>query len=253
MTAVFGRRAFHPSTLRRVWLVVLGFAIAAECVRAEAAWAGRDSRTSRPLSIYVMSHGWHTGIVVRQADIPAGCGWPALPEFARDEFLEIGWGSEPFYTARKFQLGVALRTVFTLTPSVVHAVGFREPPAQRFWRAELVRLEISAGALRTLCAHLGATFARDACGALTDLGPGLYGHSRFYRANGRYCLPSNCNAWTARTLRAGGYPVHGPSTLIAGRLMAQVRALRPVHRAQPVTNRNESPPNGRAHRVLRPR
>ncbi len=253
MTAVFGRRAFCHLKLSRVWLVILGFAIAAECVCAAAAWAGGDSQASRPLSIYVMSHGWHTGIVVRQADIPADCGWPALPEFSRDEFLEIGWGSEPFYTAREFHLSVAVRTVFTLTPSVVHAVGFREPPAQRFRRAEVVRLEISAKDLHTLCAHLGATFARDAHGTLTDLGPGLYGHSRFYRANGRYCLPSNCNAWTARTLRAGGYPVQGPSTLVAGRLMAQVRALRPVHRAQSVTNRNESPPNGRARRVLRPR
>lgn len=201
-----------------------------------------------------MSHGWHTGVVVRQADIPAGSGWPALPEFSRDEFLEIGWGSEPFYTARKFQLGVAVRTVFTLTPSVVHAIGFREPPAQRFRRSEVVRLEISAGNLRALCAHLGATFARDARSALTDLGPGLYGHSRFYRANGRYCIPANCNAWTARTLRAGGYPVQGPSTLIAGRLMAQVRTLRPVHRALPVNaSRSESPPNGRARRAPPPR
>lgn len=189
--------------------------------------AQTEGATARPRHlIFVSSHGWHTGVILRRSDLRPADGWPALPEFARDEFLEFGWGSEPFYTAPRPTLLIALRTVFTATPSVLHVVGFRGSPAGAFPRSEVVAVPVSRTGQRVLAAEIGRTFARDGRGQAWDRGPGLYGHSRFFASRGRYSLAHSCNGWTATMLRAGGLPVRpGLSTLTAGGLMAQVRPL----------------------------
>jgi len=40
-------------------------------------------------TIYLVSHGWHAGIVVKRADIPPGT-WPQHNEFPGAEYLEVG-------------------------------------------------------------------------------------------------------------------------------------------------------------------
>ena len=40
-------------------------------------------------TIYLVSHGWHAGIVVKSTDIPAGI-WPQHNEFPEAEYLELG-------------------------------------------------------------------------------------------------------------------------------------------------------------------
>jgi hypothetical protein len=54
---------------------------------------------------------------------------------------------------------------------------------------------------------LDATFARDNGGMMPkELGPGLYGTSLFFRANGAFHLFNVCNHWIARVLDAAGIP-----------------------------------------------
>ena len=50
------------------------------------------------------------------------------------------------------------------------------------------------------------TFAPGAGIAADDLGPGLYGPSRFYRANGTFNIFHVCNHWLADLLDAAGVP-----------------------------------------------
>jgi hypothetical protein len=40
-----------------------------------------------------------------------------------------------------------------------------------------------------------------------NLGPGIYGDSTFFRANGKYYFPNTCNVWTARGLKTAGVPI----------------------------------------------
>jgi hypothetical protein len=44
-------------------------------------------------TIYLVSHGWHVGIVVKRIDIPDDV-WPNLKNFANADYLEIGWGDK---------------------------------------------------------------------------------------------------------------------------------------------------------------
>jgi hypothetical protein len=38
-----------------------------------------------------VSHGWHTGLVIRRADIPEGI-WPEPHHYADPAYVEVGWG-----------------------------------------------------------------------------------------------------------------------------------------------------------------
>ena len=53
---------------------------------------------------------------------------------------------------------------------------------------------------------LDATFARGGDGRPEELGPGLYGPSLFFRANGTFHIFNVCNHWLAGLLDAAGVP-----------------------------------------------
>ena len=75
--------------------------------------------------VYVINHGWHTGIAVRRADIPQGV-WPEHGDFADFEYVEVGWGDRDFYVARdKYFL---LRTCNTWTARALRSAGLPITP-----------------------------------------------------------------------------------------------------------------------------
>jgi uncharacterized protein (TIGR02117 family) len=175
-----------------------------------------------PKTVYVMSNGWHAGLVLPCADIPSEV-WPACPDFAGHRFVEVGWGAKGFYMARNISATLVLRTLCWPSPSVIHVVGFDEPPEQVFKQVDLVEIQLSEAGYRNLCQFVGDAMARDAEGQPVRLGPGLYGVSQFYDALGVYYYPNTCNQWTARALRAAGCPITPIYASTAHNVMFQVR------------------------------
>jgi uncharacterized protein (TIGR02117 family) len=175
-----------------------------------------------PKTIHVVSHGWHTGIIVRRADIPTNV-WPARRDFARFEFIEVGWGDDGFYRADKITTAITVKALFWPTPSVLHVVGFNSPPAENFPASKLIRVELSPEGFTRLCAFIEDAYTRTASGQTIPLGTGLYGHSEFYRANGSYYFPRSCNYWTASALRSAGCPATPLGAVTASCLMFQVK------------------------------
>ena len=94
-------------------------------------------------TIYLVSHGWHAGIVVKRTDIPAGI-WPQHNEFPEAEYLELGWGDKDYYMTPKPNLGITLKAGLLPTASVLHVVGFRGPVTDYFPRSEVIRTTIRA-------------------------------------------------------------------------------------------------------------
>jgi uncharacterized protein (TIGR02117 family) len=172
--------------------------------------------------VYLVSHGWHTGIVLRRADIPAGL-WPESGDFPEADYLEVGWGDHDYYRARDPGLWTALKAVLVPTSSVLHVVGFRGPVTEYFASSEVVRLELPQRDFGRLAQYVHDAHVRDGAPAAAALGPGLYGDGRFYPARESFQLFNTCNLWTARALRAAGLPVEDAIT--ARGLMSQVRAL----------------------------
>ena len=173
---------------------------------------------SAGIEVFVVSHGYHAGIVLPRApmgDVARSEGLSALDavatRFAAFRWLEIGWGDEGFYTSvptiGSLTVPLALRALFLPgNPSVLHVVGFNDYPRAAFPASELVQLDLSASGFVRLLAKLNATFAPGRRDSAHELGPGLYGPSLFYRANGAFHLFNVCNHWIADLLDAAGVP-----------------------------------------------
>ncbi len=186
--------------------------------------------SGRQTAFYVSSHGWHTSIIVPRAAIPTDA-WPAGVldrEFRDFRYIEAGWGDRKFYMAPRPNVSTAFDAVFFPGASVLHVVGLDPPVSSAFAWSGLVQMPCTAAELRNLSRAIGASFEADMHQQVRALGRGLYGRvSRFYPARGQYYFANTCNTWTARMMRAGGFPANaGPvGTWTAGAVMAQARRL----------------------------
>jgi hypothetical protein len=103
------------------------------------------------IAIYVVSHGYHSGLALRYDDLVhevRARQLPALNEvldrFQAGEYLEFGWGDEGFYrnvrTISDLKFVEALRALFAPgNASVMHVVALREEPRSLFPFADIVR------------------------------------------------------------------------------------------------------------------
>ena len=182
------------------------------------------------VGVYVVSHGYHAGVVLPRAamaEVASRRGHPALiavsSRFAAYPFIEIGWGDEGFYrsvpTVASLTLAMAARALFVPgNPSVLHVVGLSYPPRAAFPLADIIALDLSSDGFARMLGRVEQTFAPAGPGIpADDLGQGIYGPSRFYRATGTFNIFHVCNHWLADLLDAAGVPTAPvPATLPPG-------------------------------------
>jgi uncharacterized protein (TIGR02117 family) len=202
-----------------VWLLL---SLVAGCVNDPLATTSAPE--DRVHSIYVVRHGWHTGVAVRAAEVPFEA-WPFLKDFPGASYLELGWGDRDFYPAKDAGPLLALKAIFWPKPGVMHVVGFEDTPERYFRSQQVVQLALSERGFAGLVRHIRQNLELDAHGDPIALGPGLYGRSVFYASRERFHLFSTCNVWTARALRATGLPIAPAGSLTSEGLFAQIRAL----------------------------
>ena len=183
--------------------------------------------------IFVVSHGYHAGIVIptaRIAEVAGRQGDVSLitvaQRFAAYPFIEIGWGDEGFYSsvpdAASLTIRMALRALFRPgNASVMHVVGLHDTPRRIFPSADIVRIEVSEDGFVRMLRRIEESFARSGDASMPHvLGKGLYGPSLFYRANGSFSILNVCNHWVAEVLSAAGLPTTPVlATLPAGLLL----------------------------------
>src|SRR5690242_13325653 len=149
-----------------MWRVVLAFAFF--CATGCAHFSGSHSRTPpaarsaiqlashtdgpEKRTVYVMSNGFHTGLIIEQEDVPRDA-WPEVDEIAAHPWVEVGWGSEIFYRAKKITAPVVLGAIVP-NPSVLHVVGWDESPEAVFTKSDLIRLELDEAHFADLCRHI---------------------------------------------------------------------------------------------------
>lgn len=167
-------------------------------------------------AIYLVSHGWHSGLVLPRA-VLTGAGAGAALRAVADRFrtfpmIEFGWGEAEFYratpTVADLDWGLALKALFTPggRAGVVQVVGLPAQLRAAFPTSDIVPLNLSGEGLARLLARLDASF-RLADHQPVDAGPSLYGTGRFFAANGRFSFWNLCNHWAADLLNAAGLPV----------------------------------------------
>ncbi|KMO36070.1 hypothetical protein VQ02_16160 [Methylobacterium variabile] len=217
-----------PRIARRAAALALSLLLVPAALLALAAWL-----TARPgdpdlyppaagdeaVVVRLVARTWHSGLLLPRDDlaraageIGAGALLAVTERFHAYPALEIGWGDAGVYrgvpTIQALDWRLALRALFTPggRPAVLHVVGVAAEPGAAFQDAEVVPLRLSRASFRRLAAALGRSLTvRD--GHPVEAGPGLYGPSLFYEAEGRFTLLTVCNHWSAGLLNAAGLPV----------------------------------------------
>jgi len=173
--------------------------------------------------LYVVGHGWHTGLVIKRSDLVE-----LIPSLAVDlpafEHLEIGWGDEAFYQAQRGTFALALRALFQSQSSALQVVPFFGPPHQHFPQSETVELCADEIMYRAVVSFIARSFMLDQDSRVIRLGRSQYGSGWFYRAEGAFSVRNTCNTWVAKALAQAGYPI-STSAVRAEELLAEVRAL----------------------------
>lgn len=180
-------------------------------------------------TIYLVSHGWHTTIVIRRTDIPRGV-WKQHRDMPPAGYLEVGWGDADFYQAHAPGIGVTVKAALWPTQGVLHVVGFQEPVASYFPYNGIVALAVDDRGMRALCVYMEKGYALDEDGQPVVLGKGLYGESRFYESAISYHLCRTCNVWASRALEEAGYPMGLFPPLTAAELMKRAAEVGEVIR-----------------------
>ncbi len=187
-------------------------------------------------TIYLVSHGWHAGIVVKRSDIPVGI-WPQHQEFPTAEYLEVGWGDKDYYMTPDPHFGLTLKAGLLPTESVLHIVGFSGSVTRYFPYSEVIRIDLSEAGFIRLCTYLENSYDRDEARLSQPLGPSLYGKGRFYLSRETYHAFNTCNVWTARALREAGCPITPAATLTVDSLMENASKFGKVIQARPADRR----------------
>jgi uncharacterized protein (TIGR02117 family) len=235
--------------MRRAVIVALGMLAAAAAALAALtlATAGAGDPHLFPpaagapaVEVAIVDHGYHAGLIVRMADLSRLAteeGVPALAavhaRFGAYPWLEVGWGDGAFYRLAPQLSDVTVEMALAALAgshdaSVLHVVGLETGPAESFPSSDVQTLRLSADGFRALGQRLAATFALDGSGQPEVLGPGLYGPSLFFRAEGRYSLLETCNHWVARLVAAAGLKVSPVPATLSGGLMAELRWRNPL-------------------------
>ena len=181
-------------------------------------------------SIHLVSQGWHTGIVIRRADIPEDL-WPEAEGFPGAEYLVVGWGDRDYYQASGPAPWLAVKAALAPTQSVLHVVGFQGPVTQQFPGRQVVELDVSLEGLRGIVQYIHDAHARDGTQTTDAHALSQHRNGHFFPGQAKFHLLNTCNVWASRALRAAGLPVR--SSIRTKRLMAQARRLGRVVQATP--------------------
>lgn len=175
---------------------------------------------SETKTIWVVGHGWHSGLVLRPNDVPLEL-FPEIRNFSDSEFVELGWGDEGFYCAKQITTPLVMRALFMPTPSVMHVAGFDGKVNRVFASSDIIQVSLSNEQFHKLCKFVSSTFERTENGESIPLRPGLYGQSTFYRAKGNYYAPKTCNVWTASALKSAGCQIIPQLAVTADNVVSQ--------------------------------
>jgi uncharacterized protein (TIGR02117 family) len=199
-------------------LTLLSALSLAGCAGRPPAALMADSTGSR--SVYVISNGWHTGLVLPRGQVSAEA-WPEQGELAPAPYLEVGWGDSAAYLADRMTVPLALGAALGSASAALQVAGLDALPTERGREIEVVELRLAPREFDDLSRFISQTYARDGAGDTIRLARGYTDNSAFYRATGRYHLFNTCNTWTAKALRAAGCPIVSALILTASQLMDQ--------------------------------
>lgn len=180
-----------------------------------------EDENLRPVSVYVVSHGWHVGIAVEAGAVREIL--PDHPEIPQTRILKFGWGDAKYYPHPSPGAGLLVRAGLLPTRSVLHVVGTDIPLESYFTNSDIIEIKVTEEGAERMADFITTYFKRNREGEVIYQERGLYSQSAFFEANGLYFLPNTSNRWTAKALRQTGFPITPFYSVTAGNVIRQAR------------------------------
>lgn len=179
---------------------------------------------SELITIYILQQAWHTGIVLKTSTVPDSL-WPGVSQFARNRYLDIGWGDEAYYQEPGVNIPLALRAVLIPTQSVIRVRGFWYHPEEVYGtNSSLFKLALNRDQYYRLIRFIANSFTLGPDGN-PMLSQRKAGTNDFFLAHGKYHLFNTCNTWVALALRASTFPVRTCFIITRGQLARQLKRI----------------------------
>jgi uncharacterized protein (TIGR02117 family) len=169
----------------------------------------------RQFDFFVLQAGWHTGIVLRTANV-SPADWFDVVNYLPHKYIDIGWGDERFYQAEGNPPLLAVRAAIMPTSSVIHIVPFSVDPHNLYTgEVFLKRIEATPEQFKALCRIISDRFQRDSNG--NPIESRINENSRnFFKSKGKYHILNTCNTWVVQCLKDAGFDVN-PAGVITQR------------------------------------
>jgi len=178
-----------------------------------------DDPLQRTVPVFIISHGWHTGIVIeseyfterifKTGQIPQGT------------YLMFEWGDARYFPHDDPGIGLLLRAALLPTGSVIQITGLSKQPNYIFRQSKTVKIDITREGVSALSDFLARQLRKNFDGDFVFVQNGLYPNSSFFEAEKLYFFPRTSNTWTARALRQTGYPITPALALTARTVMKE--------------------------------
>ncbi|TVR28801.1 MAG: DUF2459 domain-containing protein [Balneolaceae bacterium] len=180
-----------------------------------------EDENERPVTVYIVSHGWHAGIAIEASAIEEYL--PSHPDMPSARYLKFGWGDGRYYTDSEAGFWLMMRAALLPTRSVIHVVGIDIPVERYFSGSKIIQIKVSEEGAKKMGEFVENRFRRDENDEVVLEADGLYTNSAFFQATGRYYLPKTSNIWTARALRQTGYPITPIYSFTSGNVVQQAK------------------------------
>ncbi len=171
----------------------------------------REPATGDDVTIYILTNGAHTDIVVPiRSDVADWSETVSMDDTKGGDhsarYVAFGWGDKGFYmdipTWDDLTLRIAFNAMFWLSTTAMHVTFYREMTEG----GDCVAIHIGKEEYARLVRYISDSFRRDSGGNTihieTDANYGL--NDAFYEAVGRYNLFFTCNTWANGALKSCG-------------------------------------------------
>ena len=121
-------------------------------------WQALPESSEDERTIYVVSHGWHTGLILPYESLSAMLDLEKV--LGESTFYEFGWGDADFYQAEEVTSVITLKAILWPTESVLHVVSIWEDPRVQFRNSDVVAVRLSRQGLERLVDFVTSSFYR---------------------------------------------------------------------------------------------
>lgn len=171
----------------------------------------KEQATNADISIYILSNGVHTDIVVPAKNELFNWHELVKPEHTVSPdstagLLAFGWGDKGFYletpTWDDLKFSTAFKAAFGLSSSAIHATYYHHLKESDHCK----EIKLSKEQYVKLITYIKQSFLlNDTQGSRHIVTNAVYGrHDAFYEAIGSYNLFKTCNTWTNNALKSCG-------------------------------------------------